>query len=290
MYEQRNNECVDSFIQENITTTEQVYKYTQNILDKYGVEAIITGSDQVWRPMFNPDLKDLYLNFVRNKNIRRIAYAASFGSSEREYSEKNRRKCLNAVHRLDAISVREATGIILCQEYFGITAEQVLDPTLLLSSDDYKNLTYDIPVSEDKYLVAYILDSQPGINEILHKVCHLKSLDKVKLISENDKNLSPKDWLAIFRDASFVVTDSFHGSVFSIIFQKPYIPLCNYYRGSDRFYSLLNPLGMIDRLIERTEINRIEEVAELEIDWTQVEKILSRYREKSILFLKNHLS
>lgn len=289
-YPKRSNPKTDAFVKEHIARTPYVYSYRQSILQRYGIEAVITGSDQVWRPRYNPDLPDMYLDFVRRPGIRKVAYAASFGTAEKEYSEKNLKKCCRPARLLDAVSVREDSGITLCEDYFGIKATTALDPTLLLNKEDYKNLTGAIPECKDKYLAAYILDDGRDFDNVLDAVGMQEGLSMVRRVSENDQSMPPMNWIAMFRDASFVVTNSYHGTVFSIIFKKPFIAIYNPERGGDRFHSLLNPLGLGNRLLpDIRNIGDIKNLAGSTIDWTQVEASLNMRREDSLDFLRRNL-
>lgn len=285
----RENKLIDRFVNEHISKTDYIYHYKPSLVSKLGLEAVITGSDQVWRPMYNPDLKDLYLDFVKDERIPKIAYAASFGTSEHEYTSDNIKACLIAAKRLNAVSVREASGIQLCNDYFGIDAVEVLDPTLLLSADDYCELTADRPRSKESYLGTYVLDRKPESDILLEKISRLTGLPNIRQITENDKDFAPKDWVAMIRDADFVVTDSFHATVFSIIFKKSFITLCNHSRGADRFISLLKPLRLMDRLID-SNCKEIEKAASQNIDWNKVYDSLDCRRDFAIDFLKSSLS
>ena len=125
---------------------------------KYNLEAIIVGSDQVWRPKYNRCIEDMYLKFAENLKLVKIAYAASFGTNKWEYSEEQTKICKSLAQHFDAISVREKSGVDLCKKYLSVDATHILDPTLLLTADDYKTLLTHIPETGSKYLFAYILD------------------------------------------------------------------------------------------------------------------------------------
>ncbi len=287
-YPVRENKFIDNFISNHIVRTDYTYHYRQSQLNKYAIQAVVSGSDQVWRPKYNPDLKDMFLDFVKDDNILKIAYAASFGCSEKEYSRQMIFECERAAKRLDAISVREESGVDLCLEYFGVKAQTVLDPTMLLTADDYYNLTHNFPKSEHKYLGAYILDEDPTIEDTLEKICDIQSLSTIRRITEDESSMSPIDWLAMIRDADFIVTNSFHGTVFAIIFQKPFLSIYNDNRGGDRFYSLLAPLNLLDRLVVSNS-DKIEDIVRRKIDWKSVNQSINLRRTKSISFLKDSL-
>ena len=284
----RTNVWIDSFVNEYISKTDYFYHYKPALVNKLGLDAVITGSDQVWRPMYNPDLKNLYLDFVKDERIPKIAYAASFGTSEREYTRKDIKACFKAAKKLEAVSVREASGIQLCRDYFGIEAVAVLDPTLLLTADDYRELAADRLQSRVSYLGVYILDRKPKNDSLIQEISRLTGLTNIRQITENDKDFAPQDWIAIMRDAGFIVTDSFHATVFSIIFKKPFVTLCNRARGADRFVSLLKPLGLMERLVEH-DCTDIGTLAFRGIDWDYVSDSLDKNRTFSIDFLKQNL-
>lgn len=202
--------------------------------------AVIVGSDQVWRPKYSNNIYNAFLRDVKKQNTKRIAYAASFGVDEWEYTAKQTRVCSALAKKFDSISVREESGVKLCKEHLGVDATWVLDPTLLLDKSDYLDLCKDVPVSSEKHLAAYLL----GINEVVKKECEEKAKEKglvLKVFSaDSNASLSIPEWLAMFRDASYIVTDSFHGTVFSILFEKDFKCIYNKARGATRFESLLN--------------------------------------------------
>ncbi len=116
----------------------------KDVVDQLNLDAIIVGSDQVWRPDYSPCQPNYFLDFLGdNQHIRRVSYAASFGTDEWTFSEKLTNVCRNLIKQFDAVSVREESAVKLCQDYFGIKATQVIDPTMLLDSDDYIQLTHE---------------------------------------------------------------------------------------------------------------------------------------------------
>ena len=179
-------------------------------------------------------------------------------------------------------------------------AVHVLDPTMLLSKDDYLKLieSEDRPCSADM-LLTYVLDRAPEKNEIINKIgnaLHLTPYENgpVKYFSNIVENNVPEcvfpsvsGWLAGFRDAQFVVTDSFHGTVFSIIFNKPFVAILNSERGASRFISLLCILGLENRLI--STVGEVSEEHLRPIDYTEVNKILNEWKLKSINYLTTNL-
>ena len=229
-------------------------------------DAIIVGSDQVWRPKYFGinQIEQAYLRFAETWNIKRIAYAASFGTDKWEYTKKQTSVCGELLKKFDAVSVREDSGVQLCKKYFGVEAQHVLDPTMLLGKEDYIKLfeANNTPKSKGN-LLCYFLDETDEKKELIKRVVEEKGLTPFYVKSKSDDINSPiseriqppvEQWLRGFYDAEFVVTDSFHACVFSILFNKPFIIYGNKSRGMSRFDSLLSQLGLKDLLI--TDISK----------------------------------
>lgn len=293
----------DKFISENIATTyllksEADFKNLAN----YNFEAFITGSDQVWRPKYSPVLENHFLGFLDKKStVKRIAYAASFGVDNWEFTEQQTVSCRELAGLFNAISVREDSGINLCEKYLNVKAEQVLDPTMLIIKEKYIELVEAenlVPFSGK--LFNYVLDISPEKSKFIENVAKRLGLVAFSSTARSFRDLGRKrlnecifppvtKWIRGFMDAEFVITDSFHGTVFSIIFNKNFIAIGNATRGMTRFTSLLKIFGLEERLI--LEINdRALQIADSPIDFNKVNKILEKERDKSIAFLKNALT
>lgn len=251
------------FINKNISISEYVDNdiALEQHFNRYKYDVIIVGSDQTWRPKYSPSIYNFYLGFLKNKKIKRLAYASSFGVDSWEYSEEETKKCAELAALFDAISVREESGIDLCKKYLGVDSECALDPTLLLSKNDYFELigdrwnkkscegvyTYFLDFNDEKMNAAeYIardLDTYTYNCQAKYGLGDSSSNDL------NDYKMpAVQSWLASFASARFVVTDSFHGMVFSIIFGKPFIVIANKDRGVARFVSLLSKLNMLNNI------------------------------------------
>lgn len=269
------------FVNKYINKTHIVYKYLSSLVSEYALEGVISGSDQVWRPMFNFYLEDMFLHFVQT-DVRKIAYAASFGVDNWEYTEKQTRNCSKLAKRFDAISVREDSGVTLCKRYLHVNAVEVLDPTLLLDKEDYENICTETPVCTDAFLASYVLDMTPEKNDFIHKLAMERGLSVRIFSADREATLSIEEWLSMFRDASYIVTDSFHGTVFSIIFNKPFISIGNKERGYSRFQSLLGKFDLQNRLLTVDEFDRI---VNDEIKWDEVNNLRKDWQKQSIDFL-----
>lgn len=260
---------LEDFIKQNIDY--RFYRDPNKFLRWFKPQAMIVGSDQVWRPKYNSHLYSAYLDFVKDKSVKRIAYAASFGVGEWEYTKEQEAICRELVGQFDAISVREQSGVNLCKEHFGVSAQCVLDPTLLLGREVYEDLCASIP-KEDESILVYMVDYSEAIKQQAEKLSQstglpIKIIEADKGVNEND---SVAKWLAAFRDAKYVITDSFHGTVFSIIFEKNFVAIGNERRGYDRFVSLLGSFNLADFLIRENSTNAIIEKVSLDIDYISV--------------------
>lgn len=277
----------NSFISEYIIN-KFITNYNQIDLTQF--DAFIVGSDQVWRPLYNwGEIEKMFLSFIpKEKKIKRISYAASFGNNEWEFTDEQTETCKELLSRFDAVSVREIDGIELCRKYLKREdAVWVLDPTLLLDRNDYENLCKNVPCLEENTLCAYILDLNNDIVLKLKTIADKKRL-KLKIVSaDNNCTLSVPEWVAMFRDAKCIITDSFHGTVFSIIFNKEFYSITNIERGGSRFTSLLSLFGLINRL--NNSINEISS-NNTKINWALVNQKLHQLRKYSIKFLTSTLS
>lgn len=228
------------------------------------LDAIVVGSDQIWRPryfgkMWSGDLRNAFLAFTKGWNIKRFAYAASFGVDEWEYPIELSKELKTAAEMFDGISVREDSGVALCKEHLGCEAAQVLDPTMLLKKEDYVKLIDNVhqPKSSGN-LFCYILDSNPEKDGLVARIAREKNLTPFHVKAEGlghtrtieERTHKPVEaWLRGFYDAEFVVTDSFHACVFSILFGKPFIVVGNKGRGLSRFSSLMDMFGLKNNLL-----------------------------------------
>lgn len=287
---------------ELITRDRDMYKLTT-----MGFDAYIVGSDQCWRPRYSPNIRNYFLDFASNqKNVKRIAYAASFGVKEWEFTEEDTTICRELLSCFDAISVREDTGVDLVSQYLGREdAFHLIDPTMLLTADQYRDIiNQENTVLTDGNLYLYLLDKTDHKGQFVQDVANkmgltpYDSMPRKRLGLDDVSNtnakefayMSPAQWLRGFQDAAFVITDSFHGTIFSILFNVPFITIGNRDRGMARFSSLLKMFRLEDRLLINPSNNAIQKANFADIDWADVNNILKRERSKAIDFLKNNLN
>ena len=266
--------------------------------EKY--DAYVVGSDQCWRPCYNAFISSMFLDFVQDKQVKRIAYAASFGTDKWEFTPQQTSVCAPLAKKFDMVSVREDSGVKLCEEHLGVNAVHVLDPTMLLTKEDYVQLIEkEKEPKSDGTLFNYILDPDARKSAFIQKVAKAKGLKAFQVLpkcqtetrTKNDVKNRIEDcvfpgvttWLRAFMDAEMIIVDSFHGMVFSIIFNKPFWAIGNVSRGMSRFISLLKMFHLEDRLLDADLLDDVD--FSKPIDWTMVNGILEEKRRecKSLL-------
>ena len=290
------------FVSKNIVISEQIIPEKDLKIDTEKYDCFIVGSDQVWRPKYVPYQPHYFLDFVKEKNVKRIAYGASFGVAEKEYSDELLNICKPLAQKFCAISVREDSGIKLCKELFDVDAVHVIDPTMFFGAEHYIKLSKE----RDDYFnngncFAYILDKSNEKQRIISRVSNKYNLKPFNVMPKSkfadvgpqhveDCIMPPvEQWLDGFNKAEFIITDSFHGCVFSIIFKKPFIVIENAERGGARFESLLRLFKLENRMIQ-SENDLREDLLNTEIDYEVVHEILAKEREKATMFLIKALS
>ena len=269
-------------------------EWNEGLAREYDV--IVVGSDQVWRPNYTSDVTRFFTAFLGHSDICRIAYAASFGVAVNEFSDEQIACGREYLKLFSAISVREESGIRLCKELFDVQACQVLDPTMLLRREDYQRFTSTAPQSPGN-LMVYVLDRTEEKDAFIAEFAEKRGLvpfyanSKTEIpwnvdIPIGERKQPPlENWLRGFADAEFVLTDSFHACVFSILFHKPFGVFVNLERGLSRIESLLRPLGLMDRCITDAPVD-----LDRSIDWKFIDNVLMQKTESSLDFLKQGLN
>lgn len=280
--------ATEDFVLNHIELTEEIDRYKSSMIERYDLSAVITGSDQVWRPGYNSDIFDMFLSFTNGLDIKRIAYAASFGVDFWEFSENETKKCAELAAGFDFISVREKSAVLMCKDYLHADAVCALDPTLLLERGEYEDLCSRVEKCDERFVAAYVLDSNPNVRQLLAECGDELSMPIRTFSSRSDSKMTVEQWLAMFRDCDYVITDSFHGTVFSIIFHKPFICCMNVERGASRFQSLLGDLGIEDRVVDN--IKMAGQKLQATIDWEKVDYLLSARRQECLGYLENALN
>lgn len=259
-------------------------------------DAYVVGSDQCWRPCYNAFLSSMFLDFAKDEKVKRIAYAASFGTDQWEFTQEETLICSPLAQKFDFVSVREDSGVNLCKDHLGVAAIHVLDPTLLLTKEDYILLIEaEKEPKAQGTLFNYILDPDTVKSAFINRVAKERGLKSFQVLPKCQAETRTKDdiknriedcvfpgvttWLRAFMDAEMTIVDSFHGMVFSIIFNKPFWVIGNANRGMSRFTSLLKVFHLEDRLLDADHLDDVD--FSKPIDWTKVNGILEEKRRES---------
>lgn len=243
-------------------------------------DAFVVGSDQVWRPRMAKSfgVSTYFFDFLPDDyQGKRIAYGVSMGVGENEFSETLIAELGTLYRKFDAVSVREQSALNLLQNFGWTTptAQKVLDPTLLLRKEDYEKI---IDESETKpsegNMFCYILDStQEKMMEIEKIACEKDLKPYYQIGCSATDAMSIPQWLRSFRDSDFIYTDSYHGFVFSLIFQKSAKVVYNNKRGNTRFESLTKELHL--------------NLDDIQLNWNMTEKLIMEFRQQSLNYLKH---
>ena len=257
-----------------VTNKVELLKYINNKFSK-----ICIGSDQVLRWSYD---FIYYLDwFHGNKNL--ISYAASFGTSTLKFNMIKKYYIKYCVNRFDSFSVREDSSVTFFKNELNINSKVVCDPTLLISSSEYQKII-DKEAKEilpNEYIAIYFLQNNKNILSGIT----LKIIDAYRDDYGNLRSVG--DWLNIIKNAKYVITDSFHGSIFSIIFKKEFITLSTKNKGNERLVSLMKQIG-IDRFI--TDKNISMDLFNDKIDYNKIDTQLDKMRKDGFCFLANSLS
>lgn len=269
---------------------------------RIGAWAYVVGSDQVWRYSMSRDKRPFFCHFLpREVRSRCISYAASFGVSHWDWPDDMTRECAKLAPEFRAHSVREEDGVDLCRKYLGVDAKWLPDPTFLLTRDEWNalrgNVSYD---SQSPYIAYYILDMTPQKQVYLEKLaakmrCRLVNCKyDASLSSDVEKDAVPdfrsvEEWLKVIEDASCMITDSFHGMVFSVIYNVPFLCFGNEGRGSARFSSLCRKLNLHHCMMSEQDIVSVRIPYVSPEEWNCLNAEVSAWREEGYAYMVSNL-
>ena len=246
----------------------------------------VVGSDQVWNDNITTSLKKSYfLDFV--DETPRISLSSSFGKDTFEWSQDYQKFVSDALRRFKAVSVREASGVALCRDYLNVTAIQLLDPTLLWGQFN----DIDKVNKGKKQIFPFIFKKSEEVGAITKKISSTLGLPifsysyYARLFGR-----SPQAWLDNMKNSDFIITDSFHGLAFSLMFHKRFVVLCADKQMFTRLQSLLELFNLEERYVSSlTDLNNRIHILKKEIDYSRVDSILNEKRGEAISFLRRVL-
>ena len=294
---QKKKEAFDRFIKENMNLSKPAvgYRALTQLANQY--DCVLLGSDQVWNPLnLEGDFKNLM--FVPDQ-VPKIVYGASFGVSDVPRNQIGRTK--KYLTRIPYKSVREKQGADLIRTLTGENVPVVLDPTLMISTEQWKNKCCNRFVPDEPYIFTYFLGKDPANRK---RVLELKKETGLKVAAIDLYNIEnvnyidwpvdcagPGDFVGLIQGAQYICTDSFHGTVFSILNEKKFVTFLRYAggatnAGNSRIGSLLEQLALMDRIYAD---GAVQKQIDQGIDYALVNEKLNALRETSWTFLKNAL-
>lgn len=282
------------FVSRNMKMTRECWSDELSEIDnEYQFDAYVVGSDQVWLPAYYPTS---FLSFVKRPNVIKVIYAASCGKKSFLDVEGAKEDVAKYAKGFSGISVREDNLAQRTAKYLGETPVHVLDPTMLLTPDDYLNATFD-KMGHEPIVFSYILDMNEEKSHLTKDISMKLSLPLVEgnttcpYVKSNTTDInkcifpSVDNWIRNLQRADFVVTDSFHGTVFAILFNKQFLTIGNEKRGMGRFISLLKQFDLEDRMVVNFTKTSILGKIQERIDYSVVNRKLQEQKVKSLAFL-----
>lgn len=256
----------------------------------------ITGSDQVWNFEYRFPLDPYFLSFV--KRGKKIAYAASIGHSKLPDSQKEYyRKHLQS---FDAISMREMQGSAIVSELLGKPIETMLDPTILITPEEWKEI-FKIKNEPNNAVVIYLRELSPYAIQLAKEMARRHDVKKIIYVTTDVKysfkdpevefrfDVSAPEFVSLIANASFVITNSFHGTAFSVNLGTRFFAVVNdSMKTSSRFYSLLEQTNLLERICK--EGTPFDALVDNAIPVENVRARLDSLREKALMFLQDALS
>lgn len=289
-------ERFNSFHLKNTSLSKVYNSYSDLFKSEMDYDTYIVGSDQVWNPNNGTNLAPYFLTFAP-KSAKKISYASSFGvGSIPKNFHDHYKKWLN---NIEYLGTRESDGVRLIKEITGRNASHVVDPTLLLNRKEWEQLA--VPFKHDYPYILFFVFKKNSYAEKLAFEIQKKTGYKIIRVCKNEmpvekddkilniRNFGPSEFLGLYQNASFVITTSFHGSIFSMIFEKPFLTITPSSKNNNsRQQSLMEMVGLEDRLL--TEGNKFDFNLLDEIDYVPVRKKLNEKIKFSEEFLENALS
>lgn len=265
-------------------------------------DCFCAGSDQIWN--YNLSFhENLYLPFVRDDK-KLISFSTSFGHKKDRVPEEARDRIRKQFHRYSAISVREQFDVDILRNNYGVRSTLLFEPVFCIEKKYYTELAKNSKFDEkEPYLLTYILDPTPEKREAIQYYVQQSGLKVVNILNgvqrvwkQNKQilnlpnvleDVSSEDFLKAFMNASYVITDSFHGSAFSIIFNRPFLAIGNYGRGYERFIDLLGRLKLMDRLVTNPKDIPHDPRFLEPVDFTETNRIIEEEAARTVAWVKN---
>lgn len=269
-------------------------------------DTFLAGSDQIWHYNLIEGFNFSFLLNFADDDKKKISFGTSFGHKENTVPPEMMSKAIRLFQRFHAISVREQSSADILEKVYRVSSTVTAEPVFCLEAGAYDEIAesshFDVT---EPYILTYILDPTPEIMETVEyyrKTAGMKSINildgdpfhnkkmrEIFTLPDTLEEPGAEDFVKLYQNASFVITDSFHGTCFSIIFEKPFLSIANYRRGVARFSDLLAKYDLLDRLALDVDHIPKDEKFLLPVDYTQIRGQIARERARSTAWLKNAL-
>ena len=294
------------FINQNYDSEDisPLYRYSELKKLNELCDVFCAGSDQIWNHTISFH-ENMYLPFV-NSNKKIISFCTSFGHAKDLVPKE--RKCVirKYLERYSAISVREKFDVDILHNNYGLNATLLFEPALFLKKERYDSIASKSKYYKKKnYFLVYILNATNNIKKAIEEYSKLSGLKAIIIVdgyydgtayntkilgSENIlTNVEVADFLALFKNSDFILTDSFHGTVFSVYYAKPFISIPNLERGRERFDDFLSRVNLLDHLVDEKQPIPIDKKYLAPLNKDNLSKIIDMERDKALSWLKNAL-
>ncbi|TWI63388.1 polysaccharide pyruvyl transferase [Desulfobotulus alkaliphilus] len=287
----------DQFRNKYIVSSTIRYEGMQDLEKNYfDYEIVVVGSDQVWRLKYIKELAPAYFFSFLGSSVKKISYAASFGLDRWEAEkDSDLTKILKKyLQDFSAISVREDSGVNICNDIFDVEAHHVLDPTLLIGRSFFEQIAkIKVPSVRSRKLVYYKLDKSDDFKDMVRFIEDQYGFESEdiyhKTVSKKKKAYRPvEDWLGLIASSDLVITDSYHCVCFSMLFNKDFFYFANKDRGLSRVESLLHMFDVPkDRIVHNFNKEQLTSLIQLKIDYAHINRRLVVLQEESLRFLKS---
>lgn len=290
----------ERFITQVLPTTKQEYTTTKELEGQdFPYEGYVCGGDQIWNPICQDFEPAYYLQFLpEDSTAKKISYSPSLGRTE--FDEQTLADISKGVNKFDAISVREMRGAAIIQQFTDKPVHTVCDPVILLDKQEWEKLAAE-PKYKKPYILVYFLENNHGKRDIID---HLKKTLGYDVVILNEfirdfvkpyhhaYTASPEEFVGLFMNASFVYTNSFHGTAFATIFEKPFLTAIaadqeNAVNNNDsRKIDYLKYVGLENRLYTQECPDKGDL---LNLDFTEARQKIQKFRNESLEYLTNAL-
>lgn len=290
-YDEYTKEFLSNFIDKNLNIS-NLYNFNELKNFSKDLKGIILGSDQVLRLEYllgEKNLNTYLLNFSNSKDVKKIAFSASFGLDKNKFlkSKFTSKYKLNlmkkALNSFDYLSCREFSGKEIYKDIFKLNADIIIDPVFLLEKLNYEQLINNSTKNFKDKIITYILDEDSLTKNCLEKI---KNDYNTEIININAKDYSVEDWLNAIKNCKYFITDSFHGTCFALIFNKNFKCIKNIGRGETRFKTLQELFQLKNIFVKNT--NNIN-FNQFNIDYNIINKKMNVERQRCLTILKNIL-